>query len=141
MSTSSINRTTCAWILNRPKIVSISTYFFEIFQFARSTREVTLSTFARSILLLPCVARSYVAWSIFLRLMNFDRSIDYKVDRSICLSWFFNWPEQTWTLEMIETILNVFSGPRQMFWISFQLRPENKTKHKSTTNHYIYNTN
>jgi len=87
--------------------------------------------------------RSIDPWSRSIDFSSTDefRSIDYKVDRSICLGQFSNWQEQTWTLEMIEIILDVFSGLSRMFWISFQLRLENKIKHKSTTKHYIYNTN
>jgi hypothetical protein len=110
MSTSSINCTTCVWILNHIKIGLISAALSIRFEIVRSTLQV-----ARSIFLLPYVARSHVAWSIFLRLINFDRSIS--------LGRFSNWQEQTWTLKMIEIILDLFSSLSRMFWISFQLRP------------------
>jgi len=37
--------------------------------------------------------------------------------------------------------LDIFSCLIQVFWTRFQLRPENKIKHKTTTKRYIYNTN
>jgi hypothetical protein len=68
------------------------------------------------------------------------RSIDYKVDRSICLSRFFTWHEQLWTLEMTKSPLMYFRSNSGV-WTRFQLSPKNKTKHKTTTKRYIYNTN
>jgi hypothetical protein len=57
VSTSSINRTTCVWILNLPKIVSIYTALSVRFEITRSTREVARSTF-RSIYFFVALCRS-----------------------------------------------------------------------------------
>jgi hypothetical protein len=74
--------------------------------------------------------------SIACRMIDFSstdefRSIDYKVDRFALAD--YPTGRSNWTLEMIEIIIDVFSSLNRMFWICFQLRHENKTKHKSTT--------
>jgi hypothetical protein len=83
------------------------------------------------------------AQSISVRLMN--RSIvffsQWIFDWLNYLSWFFFFSGSTLNSENDQIALDVFSGIIQVFWTSFQLRPENKTKDKITTKYYIYNTN
>jgi hypothetical protein len=140
VSISHFNRTTWFWILNCKQIGLISATLSAIFEITRSTLEFSRSNVARSIFNVA-LCRSIACRMIDFSSIDEFRSIDYKVDWSICLGRFSKWQEQTWTLEVMEIILDVFSSLSRMFWTSFQLRPANKTKHKSTTKHYIYNTN
>jgi len=128
------------WILNRKQIGFISANLSAKFEIARLTLEFARSDVARSIFAVA------LCHSIKCSLIDFSsidefQSIDYKVDWSICLGRFSKWQGQTWTLEVMEIILDVFSGLSRMFWTSFQLRLVNKKKHKNTTKHYIFNTN
>jgi len=119
------------WILNRKQIGLIFATLSTKFEIARSTLEVSRSNVVQSIFAIALYR------SIECRLIDFSstdefRSIKFKVDRSICLGWFSKWYGQTWTLEVMKIILDVFSSRSRMFWTSFQLRPTNKTKHNKT---------
>jgi len=63
------------------------------------------------------------------------RSIDILavqiVDRSKCLGWFFIFSGSVSNSGSDQNALDVFPGLIQEFWIRFQLRPENKIKHKN----------
>jgi hypothetical protein len=128
------------WILNRKQIGFISANLSAKFEIARLTLEFARSDVARSIFAVA-LCRSIKCRSIYFSSTDEFWSINYEVDQSISLGRFSKWQGQTWTLEVMEIILDVFSGLSRMFWTSFQLRPVNKTKHKNTTKHYIYNTN
>jgi len=95
------------------------------FELHKECKDLEISDFLEDA---KSIDRKYVDWSK-------GRSIDILavqiVDRSKCLGRFSIFSGSVSNSESDQNALDVFPGLIQEFWIRFQLRPENKIKHKN----------